>query len=84
MTRYPRWKFFLLLTALIVCGLYALPNLYPDAPAIQISHAEAVPEAPGGIRSSARQKSVQLRKSMGSVARHIWIIELLALGGAPL
>ena len=43
MTRYPRWKFFLLLTALIVCGLYALPNLYPDAPAIQISHAEAGP-----------------------------------------
>lgn len=41
MTRYPRWKFFLLMAALIVCGLYALPNLYPDAPAIQISHAEA-------------------------------------------
>ena len=41
MTRYPRWKFFLLLAALTVCGLYALPNLYPDAPAIQISHAEA-------------------------------------------
>lgn len=41
MTRYPRWKFFLLLAALVVCGLYALPNLYPDAPAIQISRAEA-------------------------------------------
>ena len=45
MTRYPRWKFFLLLAALVVCGLYALPNLYPDAPAIQISHSEAGGEA---------------------------------------
>lgn len=52
MTRYPRWKFFLLLTALIVCGLYALPNLYPDAPAIQISHAEAG----GEVTDVARQR----------------------------
>ncbi|WP_421711036.1 protein translocase subunit SecD [Alcanivorax sp.] len=52
MTRYPRWKFFLLLTALIVCGLYALPNLYPDAPAIQISHAEAG----GEVTDMARQR----------------------------
>jgi len=52
MTRYPRWKFFLLLTALLVCGLYALPNLYPDAPAIQISHAEAG----GEVTDVARQR----------------------------
>ena len=52
MTRYPRWKFFLLMAALIVCGLYALPNLYPDAPAIQISHAEAG----GEVSDIARQR----------------------------
>ena len=52
MTRYPRWKFFLLMAALIVCGLYALPNLYPDAPAIQISHAEAG----GEVTDVARQR----------------------------
>ncbi|MED5388755.1 MAG: protein translocase subunit SecD [Pseudomonadota bacterium] len=52
MTRYPRWKFFLLMAALFVCGLYALPNLYPDAPAIQISHAEAG----GEVSDVARQR----------------------------
>ena len=52
MTRYPRWKFFLLLAALVVCGLYALPNLYPDAPAIQISHADAG----GEVSDVARQR----------------------------
>ena len=41
MTRYPRWRFFLLLAVLAACGLYALPNLYPDAPAIQITSAQA-------------------------------------------
>ncbi|EKF74129.1 preprotein translocase subunit SecD [Alcanivorax hongdengensis A-11-3] len=46
MTRYPRWKFFLLLAVLVISGLYALPNLYPDAPAIQISSAEAGGKVP--------------------------------------
>src|SRR5690606_2473484 len=41
MNRYPRGKFILLLVVLVVCGLYALPNLYPDAPAIQITRSEA-------------------------------------------
>ena len=41
MTRYPRWRFFSLLAVLFVCGLYAMPNLYPDAPAIQVSSAQA-------------------------------------------
>ena len=41
MNRYPRGKFILLLVVLVVCGLYALPNLYPDAPAIQLTRSEA-------------------------------------------
>ncbi len=61
MTRYPRWKFFLLLTALIVCGLYALPNLYPDAPAIQISHAEAG----GEVTDVARQRVLGALENAG-------------------
>jgi len=40
------------MAALIVCGLYALPNHYPDAPAIQISHAEAG----GEVTDVARQR----------------------------
>ena len=61
MTRYPRWKFFLLLAALTVCGLYALPNLYPDAPAIQISHAEAG----GEVNEMTRQRILSALDSAG-------------------
>ena len=35
--KYPLWKYLLILTVLIACGLYALPNLYGDDPALQIS-----------------------------------------------
>ena len=61
MTRYPRWKFFLLLAALVVCGLYALPNLYPDAPAIQISHAEAG----GEVSDMTRQRVLSAMDKAG-------------------
>jgi preprotein translocase subunit SecD len=39
MNRYPLWKYAILLIALVVGGLYALPNLYGEAPAVQISAA---------------------------------------------
>lgn len=61
MTRYPRWKFFLLLAALVVCGLYALPNLHPDAPAIQISHADAG----GEVSEMSRQRVLSALDSAG-------------------
>ncbi|WP_019673488.1 protein translocase subunit SecD [Psychrobacter lutiphocae] len=38
---YPAWKYFLIVTVLIIAGLYALPNLYPDEPAVQITSASA-------------------------------------------
>ena len=36
-TRFPRWKYLLLVVALIVGFIYALPNLYGEDPAIQIT-----------------------------------------------
>ncbi len=36
---YLRWKCLLLAVILIGAGIYALPNIYPEDPAIQISHA---------------------------------------------
>ena len=41
MSHYPRWKLLLLIAVLGICGLYAMPNLYPDVPAIQVSSTEA-------------------------------------------
>lgn len=37
LNRYPLWKNFLILLVLVIAGLYAVPNLYPDDYAIQVS-----------------------------------------------
>ncbi|MGM0412451.1 MAG: protein translocase subunit SecD [Pseudomonadota bacterium] len=37
MNRYPLWKYLLIAAVLVVAGLYALPNLYGQDPAIQIN-----------------------------------------------
>lgn len=38
---YPAWKYILIAVVLVIAGLYALPNLYPDEPAVQITGASA-------------------------------------------
>ncbi len=43
MNRYPLWKYALILTVVLVGVIYALPNIYPNDPAIQISSS-----TPGG------------------------------------
>jgi len=37
MNRYPVWKYVIILVALVVGGLYALPNLFGESPAVQVS-----------------------------------------------
>jgi len=41
LNRYPLWKSLLIMVGLALGGLYALPNLYPDDLAIQISGARS-------------------------------------------
>ena len=41
MNRYSLWKYAILLVALLIGGLYALPNLFGESPAVQISAAKA-------------------------------------------
>jgi preprotein translocase subunit SecD len=41
MNRYPVWKYAILLIALVVGGLYALPNFFGEAPAVQVSSIKA-------------------------------------------
>ena len=38
---YSAWKYILIVVVLVVSGLYALPNLYPDESAVQITSASA-------------------------------------------
>ncbi|HEY5734529.1 MAG TPA: protein translocase subunit SecD, partial [Gammaproteobacteria bacterium] len=37
MNQYPVWKYVLIIVVLLIGGLYALPNMYGDDPAIQVS-----------------------------------------------
>ncbi|MCW5654927.1 protein translocase subunit SecD [Hydrogenophaga sp.] len=37
MNRYPLWKYAIILVALIVSAIYALPNLFGESPAVQVS-----------------------------------------------
>ncbi|WP_028614638.1 protein translocase subunit SecD [Halopseudomonas pelagia] len=41
LNRYPLWKYMLILAVLVLGLIYAMPNLYPDDPAIQISGASS-------------------------------------------
>ena len=40
--QYPLWKYLLLAAVLVVGGLYALPNVYGEDPAIQVSSSRGV------------------------------------------
>jgi len=41
MNRYPLWKYILIGVVIFVCALYALPNIFGENPAVQISPAYA-------------------------------------------
>uniref|UniRef100_UPI004048361F protein translocase subunit SecD n=1 Tax=Polynucleobacter sp. TaxID=2029855 RepID=UPI004048361F len=40
MNRYPLWKYIVILIALLIGALYSLPNIYGEAPAVQVSSAK--------------------------------------------
>ena len=49
MNRYPWWKYTILAFALVVGLLYTLPNLYGEAPAVQISSGKATLKIDAGL-----------------------------------
>ncbi|WP_212388103.1 protein translocase subunit SecD [Acinetobacter junii] len=57
--RYPAWKYLLILVVLVISTLYALPSLYPDEPAVQISGAKAGTQ----IDQKVVQKAEQILKA---------------------
>jgi len=40
MNRYPVWKYVIIMIAMLVGGVYALPNFFGEAPAVQVSGAK--------------------------------------------
>ena len=49
MNRYPWWKYTVLALALLIGLLYTLPNLYGEAPAVQVSSAKATLKVDAGL-----------------------------------
>ena len=52
--QYPAWKYLLIIVVLIIAGLYAAPNLYPDEPAVQITSAAAGTQLSEGILTESQ------------------------------
>ena len=55
MNRYPWWKYLILGLTLLIGLLYTLPNLYGEAPAVQVSSGKATLKIDGGLRSEERR-----------------------------
>ncbi len=49
MNRYPLWKYLLLLCVITIGVIYALPNLYPEDPAVQISGVRSGIQTDAGV-----------------------------------
>ncbi len=67
MNRYAPWKYLLIIIILVVGSVYALPNLYGEDPALQISGGRAaeVDESTGKIVGEALKKAAIDVKQMG-------------------
>lgn len=48
MNRYPVWKYVIIAIALVVGGLYALPNFFGESPAVQVSGAKPLVKIDSG------------------------------------
>jgi len=55
MNRYPVWKYAIILVALVVSGLYALPNLFGESPAVQVSAAKSVVKVDTAVLAKVEQ-----------------------------
>ncbi|MGD9861352.1 MAG: protein translocase subunit SecD [Marinobacterium sp.] len=60
LNRYPLWKNFLILLVLVIAGLYAAPNLYPDDYAIQVSAGRNAAPVDQGTLASIEQRLEQV------------------------
>ena len=55
MNRYPAWKYAILVIALLVGLIYTLPNLFGEAPAVQVSSGKATLKLDSGLAPKIEQ-----------------------------
>ncbi|MCE4554065.1 protein translocase subunit SecD [Roseateles cellulosilyticus] len=67
MNRYPLWKYAILLVALLIGALYTLPNLFGEAPAVQVSSAKVTVK----VDTSVQERIEAALKSAGVQADYV-------------
>ena len=55
MNRYPLWKYAILVFALLIGLIYTAPNLFGEAPAVQVSSAKATLKLDAGFAPRVQQ-----------------------------
>ncbi|KRC10438.1 preprotein translocase subunit SecD [Hydrogenophaga sp. Root209] len=55
MNRYPLWKYAIILIALLISAIYALPNLFGESPAVQVSAARSTVRIDSGTVTRVEQ-----------------------------
>ncbi|MEX1166672.1 MAG: protein translocase subunit SecD, partial [Hydrogenophaga sp.] len=55
MNRYPLWKYLIIAVALVIGAIYALPNLFGESPAVQVSAARTTVQVNVGTVTQVEQ-----------------------------
>ncbi len=55
MNRYPLWKYVIIAISVLVAALYALPNLFGEAPAVQVSAGKVTTRVDDGTLAQVEQ-----------------------------
>ncbi|MGF1546805.1 MAG: protein translocase subunit SecD [Thiotrichales bacterium] len=64
MNRYPLWKYLLILGVLLGCVVYALPNVYPEDPSLQVTSSGSAtigPEVEERVANVLKQQGLEFK-----------------------
>ena len=67
MNKYPTWRYFVIISVLMLGILYALPNLYPAQPAIQVAYTDSSKSADQSLLSTIREEIANADITMSEI-----------------
>ena len=76
MLEYARWKYILIVVVLVAALMFALPNVFGSAPALQLAHRDHTPVTAAEAASVAqylRQHGVRFEKSYVDGSGHLMV-----------
>ena len=62
MNKFPTWRYFVIIAVLMLGILYALPNLYPAQPAIQVAYTDSSKSADQSLLNTIREEIARDRQ----------------------